>query len=384
LAGSRRRVIVVLALGLLALTGARAGAATSHCATGQSPGACATGLVSGLLGSGQCQTATAPAPPTGAQTAADRLQSLIDYVPCPQTGRVSFDTRDSAGDSMSVLDTLPSPTGGYVGVYHTEFRPPGRRWFADFRVSLARSTDLIHWTRVAVLDSRGASMPTLQSIPGTPGYLLAYEKRPGTGGDVVRVRYYPSLFWLEAGRWAAQRDLPRSFSPYNNGTPTIVWIHWHGALTRSVIELGFHYETAPEGQRGPDREAIGTLRGFRRWIARTDPRTDAALDQQGLGGSHGDWRQFYFDGDSWRLYEAQTAFDDFGAWRVVLESGASGRMYPVTLTMGEQPVSDSFANPIAHVEPDPQDGGRVLVVTMFLFTAHGSAAPGELVYYQPL
>ena len=39
---------------------------------------------------------------------------------------------------------------------------------------------------------------------------------------------------------------------------------------------------------------------------------------------------------------------------------------------------------VAQVEPAPQGSGQVLVVTMFLFNAHGSSAPGELVYYQPL
>jgi hypothetical protein len=320
-----------------------------------------------------------------AQTVADRLQGLIDYLPCPDTGRVSFDARDDHRDSMSVLDPVPSPTGDYLGVYHTEFTPPGRRWAADFRISLARSTDLIHWTRVAVLDPTGASMPTLSAIPGASGYLLAYEKRRRAGGgDVVRLRYYPSLFWLLGGQWAAQRDLPLTFSPFNDGTPTILWVHWNGGLARSAIGLGFHYETALAGQRAPDREALGTLRGFRAWTARRDPATDSALDRQGLLGSHGDWRRFDFAGAGWRMYEAQTAFDDFGAWHVILESESSGRMYPVTLTLGSRPVSSSFANPVARVEPAPGGHGQVLVVTMFLFTAHGSASRGELVYYQPI
>jgi hypothetical protein len=382
---SRRSVTVVLAVGVFALACVSASAEGPRCVKGQSARGCAAGILTGLLGPSRCQTAAAPVQNAPAQTAADRLQGLIDYLPCPDSGRVSFDTRDNFGDSMSVLDPQPSPTGGYLGVYHTEFTPPGRRWAADFRISLARSDDLIHWTRVAVLDPTGASMPTLSAIPGTSGYLLAYEKRPRVGGgDVVRIRYYPSLFWLLGGQWAAQRDLPLTLSRYNDGTPTIVWVHWNGGLSRSTIGLGFHYETAPAGRRGPDREAIGTLRGFRAWTARTDPATDGALDRQGLLGSHGDWRQFSFAGGSWRLYEAQTAFDDFGAWRVILESQASGRMYPVTLTLGGEPVSNSFANPVAHVEPAPAGRGQVLVVTMFLFTAHAPAGRGELVYFQPI
>ena len=59
-------------------------------------------------------------------------------------------------------------------------------------------------------------------------------------------------------------------------------------------------------------------------------------------------------------------------------------MYPVALSMGGRPVTSSFANPIARVVPAPQGGGQVLVVTMFLFTARGAGAAGELVYYQPV
>jgi hypothetical protein len=385
LLGSRSKSIVVLAAGLLALTSAHASAAGGRCAHGQPLGPCALGLVSGIVDPRTCPSEAAPyQTPPRAQTAAERLQSLIDYIPCPQTGHVSFDTRDNTGESMSVLDALPNPAGGYVGVYHSEFRPPGGPHGADFRISLARSGDLIHWTRLAILDSRGASMPTLSTFSGGPGYLLAYEKLAPDGGNVVRLRYYPSIAALAANRFTAQRDIPRMFSLYNNGTPTILWAHWNGALARSAIGLGFHYEASPARRRGPDREGIGTLRDFRFWSARTDPDTDAGLDRQGLSGSHGDWRQFGFAGDGWRVYEAQTAFDDFGTWRVVLESRPSGHIYPLTLTMGARPVSSSFANPVVHVEPAPHGHGQVLLVTMFLFNARSPGAPGELLYYQPI
>lgn len=384
LLASRSRVIVVLVAGLLALTSAHASAASRRCAPGEGLRACAIGLVTGVVSPSTCSSETPPYQIPPPQTAADRLQSLLDYVPCPDTGRVSFGTHDNTGESMSVLDILPNPSGGYLGVYHSEFRRADRPYAIDFRISLARSDDLIHWTRLAILDPHAASMPTLSTIAHGPGYLLAYEKKAADGGNVVRVRYYRSAAALAANRFSAQRDLPRMFSPYNNGTPTILWAHWNGGLYRSAIGLGFHYQTAPNRGRGPDREGVGTLRDFRFWSARTDPDTDAALDRQGLSGSHGDWRQFGFGGGAWRLYEAQTAYDDFGAWRVVLESRSSGRMYPLTLTMGAQPVSNSFANPVAHVEPAPQGGGRVLVVTMFLFDARGTGAAGELLYYQPL
>jgi hypothetical protein len=374
-------LILALAATVCAVVSAGALATQPRCVSGQTLTACAGALVNGVLAGDQCQSdlPNQPSSPQAQTSTADRLQRLIEDLPCPSSGRVAYDATDDHGDSMSVLDPIPNPQGGYLGVYHTAFRPPGDP-FMDFRISLAQSSDLIHWTRVEVLDPSGASMPTLRAIAGSPGYLLAYEKsRPR--GDVVRLRYYPSLAALLAGHYSAQRDLPRQFSPYNDGTPTILWVQWNGSLWRSVIELGFHYQTARKGWRGPDREAIGALRGFRIWTARTDASTDAALSHQGFVGSHGDWRQFDFEGSRWRVYEAQTSYNDFGAWRVLLENPSSDQMYSLALRMGAQTVASSFANPVARVEPGPAGQGPVLVVTMYLFSA---PVQGELVYYQPI
>jgi hypothetical protein len=378
-----RWLVAGLVLGGFALADRGASASQRHCAPGQSLRACAAGLAANVLGANQCQSsAPSPGQPPQAQTSARRLASLIEDVPCPETGRISYDTSDDHGDSMAVLDTFPDPGGGYLGVYHTAFgaEAGAKNW--EFRISLAHSTDLIHWTRVAVLDPLGATMPTVRAIPGAPGYLLAYEKRLSSGSNIVRLRYYRTLGDLLAGRFAAQRDLPRYFSPFNNGTPTILSVRWNGAIVRSVIELGFHYQSAIRGRPGPDREATGTLTGFHSWSPRTDTSTDAALDHAGLWGSHGDWRGFSFDGGSWRIYEAQTAFNDFGTWRVLLDS--SGQMQPLTLNTASGAVSSSIGNPVAQTEPAPDGHGQVLVVTMFLFAAYTSGESGELVYYQPI
>ncbi len=378
-----RWLVVALVLGSFALRSASASGSRPHCAPGQSLRACVTGLAASVSGANQCQsTASSPTSPPQAQTSAGRLASLIEDVPCPDTGRISYDTSDDHGDSMAVLDSFPDPAGGYLGVYHTAFSAQLGAKTLEFRISLAHSADLIHWTRIAVLDPLGASMPTVRAIPGAPGYLLAYEKRLSSGRNIVRLRYYRTLSDLLAGRFAAQRDLPRYFSPFNNGTPTILSVRWNGAITRSVIELGFHYESAIKGRPGPDREATGTLRDFRAWSPRTDASTDAALDRAGLWGSHGDWRGFSFDGASWRIYEAQTSFNDFGTWRVLLDS--SGQMYPLTLNTASGAVSSSIGNPVAQAEPAPDGQGQVLVVTMFLFAAYTPGQSGELVYYQPI
>lgn len=333
------------------------------------------------IGLQPCQT-QAPAADTApqAQSAVAQLQELIENVPCAGSGQATYGTTDNLGGSMDVLDPISDPAGGYLGVYHTEFGP--HSW--EFRISLAQSADLIHWTRIVVLDPLGASMPTLRAVPGNHGFLLAYEKKIPNVGNIVRLRYYRSLGALQAGRFAAQRDLAQTFSRFNDGTPTILSITWNQSLARSVIHIGFHYETEAKGGRGPDREAIGTLVDFKRWTARTETPLDAALDRQGLSGSHGDWRQFGFAGDRWRIYEGQAIWNDFGSWRVVLEDTSNGHLYQLTLNSDTQAVSGSFANPVVAVLPAPDGNGQVIAVTLYLFTADAPAVPGELVYYQTL
>lgn len=329
------------------------------------------------------QPCPTPAPATGvapqALSALAQLEELIENVPCAGSGQVSYGTTDNLGGSMDVLDPIADPAGGYLGVYHTQFGSHA----GEFRISLAQSPDLIHWTRIVVLDPLGASMPTLRAV-GNGGFLLAYEKAIPNLGNIVRVRYYRSLTALQTGHFAAQRDLPQTFSRFNDGTPTILSITWHHGLARSVIHIGFHYETEARGGRGPDREAIGTLVDFKRWTAHIQKPLDLALDRQGLAGNHGDWRQFNFANDRWRIYEGQAAFGNFGTWRVILEDISTGQLYPLTLSSDSQAISGSVANPVVAVLPAPDGGGQVLVVTLYLFSADSPALPRELIYYQAL
>lgn len=369
----RRSLLAALALAAIVLTCTAAGARAAGGSTGTSSPP-------------PCQTSAPTATDAGLADGPGLLEQLIEDVPCPATNRVTYDTTDNLGDSMGILDPIADPAGGYLAVYHSPFGSPAGATPYFFKISLAHSTDLIHWTRSQVLDPVGASMPTLHAIPGNPGYILAYEKNlPPGGTDVIRIRYYPTLAALLANRVAAQRDLPRRYSPYNNGTPSIISIAWHGSLSRSVIQLDFHYEIRVHGHPGPDREAVGTLRGFSRWTTSTNALVDQLLDQQGLTGSHGNEREFVVAGHDWRLYEAQTSFEDFSSWHVLLYDPRSKRMLPLTIATATGAFATSFGEPIAQVLPSPTGSGQVLVISTFVFDSGGAAHEnGELVYYQPI
>ena len=291
-----------------------------------------------------------------------------------------FHANDDHGKQLGALDPIPDPAGGYLGVYHS---PYWRGRGMTFRISLAHSQDLLHWTRVRVLDRLGASMPTLRRIPGGRGYLLAYEKKPRRFENVIRIAYFRSLASLLHGRPAQERNLPRRFSPYANGTPTILWIKWRGGAARSLVGIGFHYQSKLRREPWADREAVGQLAGLRRWATVRADDADNALFSQGLHGNHGDWRQFSFGGFRWRVYEGQKRYDDFATWHVLLYNPRSRSIHRLSLHAGSEHLT-SVGNPIAQEEPGPSGQGPVLVVTAFVFNASARRLTGELVYYQPL
>jgi hypothetical protein len=310
------------------------------------------------------------------------LVRLIENPPARSSGQVAYDARDDHGLSLGLLDPIPDPRGGYLGVY--EFALGGTAP-QSFDVALGRSADLIHWRRVGIIDME-ANSPTLRPIPGNPGYLLAEEKYSAADPyDHLRVRYYRSLADVLANRVAAQVDLPRRYSPYANGTPSFMSISWHGSLKRSVIRLGFHYlpAAAGPGSQGPDREALGTLFGFGDWTTRKDHLVDTLLDPVNLDGKHGDRRQFSFDRRLWRIYEGQTHYElnGFANWRIALYDVTAKRMVPLTMRTAAGAFSTSFGAPTVQLEPSPRRNGRVLVVTMFVFAA-GPGEGGELIFYR--
>jgi hypothetical protein len=238
---------------------------------------------------------------------------------------------------------------------------------------------------VRVLDGAGASMATLRQIPGGAGFLLAYEKAQGQAGHIVRVCYYPTRTALIAGAAATCFDPPRRFSALNNGTPSFLSIAWRGSPANSTIVLGFHYQTGSSADPAPDREAVGTLVGFRRWLARRDAETDVALTRAGFGGSHGALRQFAYAGRQWRVYEADAADSSAAGWHAVLRAAAGGPVYPLTFATAAGSFAASFGNPVVATLPGPGGHGRVLAGTLFVFSSGPAAdAAGELLFYEPL
>ena len=271
---------------------------------------------------------------------------------------------------MDTAKVIASPAGGYLAVYHD-----------DETCHLATSMDLMTWTHRAVIDEP-ATQPTIASA-GEGGLLTAAEFNDGHGGQ-VRVRSWPTLEAVLAGRPAREFLAPRTLSACNEGTPSFRRIGLGTDLDSSRVELGFHYHRDCR----VDRQALGTLTGFRSWTAARYPQLDGAVERaaaavgEQIRGNIGDRDHLGYLGRDYDLIEAQGRRDDFATWRIYLHDRATGTAQRLeVMTHG---ASTAFANPTATMLRDPA-GRDALMVTLFL--PMEGAAPGEagsLLYVVPI
>jgi hypothetical protein len=330
-------------------------------------------LADGLAGSrlsssmGRCGDQK-PGPSEEIAIAMKRLAELLGDVRATIAFR--YDAHDSVGNRMDTAKVIPSPAGDYLAVYHDHET-----------CHLATSTDLMTWTHQAVIDEP-ATQPTIAST-GDGGLLTAVEFNDGRGGQ-IRLRYWPTLDALVAGRPAREFLAPRTLSACNEGTPNIRRVSLDTDLDSSRVELGFHYHRDCR----VDRQALGTLTGFRTWTAARNPELDAAVERAAAAGGEqvrgniGDRDHLRYLGRDYDLIEAQGRRGDFATWRVYLHDRAAGTAERLEVTTHRG--STAFANPTATRLRDPT-GRDALMVTLFL--PMEGAAPGEagsLLYVVPI
>jgi hypothetical protein len=321
-------------------------------------------LAYGLAGSrlssstGPCAEIQGPGPPEEIATTMTRLAGLLGDMRATTAFR--YDAHDSVGNRMDTAKVIPSPGGAYLAVEH------------DHEICrLATSMDLMTWTHRAVIDEP-ATQPTVAGT-GDGGLLTAVEFNDGHGGQ-VRLRYWPTMEALLAGRPAREFLAPRTLSACNDGTPSVRRIGLATDLDSSWVELGFH----DHRDCWVDRQARGILTGFRTWTAARYPELDATVGRAAAGvgepvrGNIGDRDHLRYLGRDYDLIEAQGRRGDFATWRIYLHDRATGTAERLeVLTHGD---STAFANPTATMLRDPA-GRDARMVTLFL--PMEGAAPGE-------
>jgi hypothetical protein len=281
-----------------------------------------------------------------------------------------YDARDSQGNRMDTAKVIASPAGGYLAVYHS-----------GQTCHLATSIDLMDWTHRTVID-QPATQPSIAAT-GDGGLLTAAECNNGHGGQ-LRLRHWPSLAELLAGRPARQFLAARTLSACNEGTPSFRQVSLDADVEAARIELGLHYHRDCQ----VDRQARGTLTGLRAWTAATNPQLDVAIERaaaavgERIDGNIGDRDHLRYLDRDYDLVEAQSRRGDFASWRIYLHDRAAGTAQRLDIvTHGG---SRAFANPTATLLRDPA-GRQALMVT--LFVPMEGAAPGEagsLLYHLPV
>jgi hypothetical protein len=278
-----------------------------------------------------------------------------------------YDARDDKNAGLDTLKIVQFGPSDYLGIYHAMKA-------GVYELHLARSSDLVLWTRVHTLDQH-AHQGTI--VKAGKRWVLAWEK-DGPKGNWIHVRTYNSLKELLSGKEARKKDLPRTLSKGAEGTPSIESVRNAEDWNNSVIELRFHYYRDLD----VDRQARGTLSDFRGWVTEPNSADNTALDNV-IQGNLGDRDRFTIAGKTYDLLEGQLYKNDWSSWRILYcdrGQGAAFRALPMKTDRG----STSFANPTATVITLP-DGKPGVVFTMFLPTqGNAPTEAGELIYAKPL
>jgi len=291
-----------------------------------------------------------------------RLGPLVDGL--ENVGRaapVAYGLADDGGRPMDALKVLPQGSGDYLGIYHS-------RVGDAYRLQVARSNNLINWSRIAELGDHN-HQGDISRLGG--GYLVVNERDEPRRGNHLRFRYYGSLDRLAADQPHLDRDIPRTLSRWNEGTPDIRQVD--GAdPERSAILIGFHHYRRDGVIRKVDRLAAGVLSGFGHWTSWVDEPANQALAGLGFKGNFGGRCSFVWDDSTWLIQEAQLRWKDWSSWRVLLGNGRSFiRLVPRT-----PGASRSFANPCLARLPE----GRYAAAFFLPHQGNIQGEEGELLY----
>ncbi|MFT6862380.1 MAG: hypothetical protein ACJAVK_000938 [Akkermansiaceae bacterium] len=273
-----------------------------------------------------------------------------------------FQLRDDKGHGLDCLDVFQpahDSSKSYYGVSHSLKK-------GAFSVHLSRSSDLKKWIHIRELDRHGSQATVHKTENGA--FLMAYEK-DAPNSCWLRLRHYPDLTALTAGKFDREFDIPRSLAPTAEGTPSFENVEMkNGDLTQSKITLRFHaYENAQV-----DQLAKGTLTNFKNWKASPSPKINTALKKLGGNGNLGDRSKFAWHNQTYYLQEVQGTRSDWGSWGIFLcdnDGFPLKRIAPIT-----PGKSTAFSNPSVSALKD-QKGNDLLVFTAFLHRK--GSAPNE-------
>lgn len=295
-----------------------------------------------------------------------RPEPILEAIARPDLAPILvFKAKDDRGFGLDCLKVEQAARNVYVGIHHRPTKD-------GFELCLVESSDLKSWKHKRSISSDG-HQGTLARVGAK--WLVAFEQTTRSGNQ-LRVEAYASLANLEKGIVEQSADIERTLSDGAEGTPSFESIAFNRSWDKSVIKIGFHYYRDMD----VDRQAIGTLTGFKEWEAAPVKAVNKDLDIH-YQGNIGDRDTAHFGAYAITLMEGQLFKGDWASWRVLARVG-QGRFKEVEIkTPGN---ARSFANPSITALTLP--GGKAgAFVSLFLPSQGNTAAEsGQLIYAFPV
>jgi hypothetical protein len=304
----------------------------------------------------------------------------------------AVDNQGNPMQSPSIIQ-MTGESYAYAAVYHTPYSVTGG---FRYKINLAVSDDLIHWTFVRTLIDN-ADMPKIVEVSGSDWVLIAHEQWLGasvasTAPCQVAFALFYDLGDLMNGTIRASWIAPQYESDLN-GTPSIYNAQLVSNGGEYVVngQFGFHYWN---GTR--DVNAFTTIdnlfdpQGGTVSYPATATGYNNLLINAGVSGNIGQRDTLVTTSGRYNIQEGNigTPATSWNNWRIWLYTFAGSAQYPtgngnlVMLSPQTSHGSYSFGNPSVSVVDNPDGNGHALVISYFIFSQ--GAAPGEagsLIYY---
>jgi hypothetical protein len=311
----------------------------------------------------------------------------------------AYDAKDNQGNQMEVIKVLDlvGQSAKYAAVYYTPYVVSGGY---RYRVNLATSDDLVHWTYIRTLVDN-ADMPDIRQVNNGSWLILAHEQWINggtTGPSQAPCRVGFKLFYdstdLLNGTIRASWLAPSYVSDLN-GTPNIYEAHLtlYNNYWAADLLVGFHYWNGTQ-----DENAYATVlkfalpQGGTAWnptnaSGYNQHLADAGVNDLGLRDN------FAVSSGIYNVQEGNlgTPGSSWEKWRVFLYAYTDSYLWPsgngtvLQLSPQTSKGSFSFGGPRVSFVKSPRGVGDAMFVSYFIFSqGAGPGEAGNLIYYYNL
>jgi hypothetical protein len=326
--------------------------------------------------------------------------SLLNYLSTPKRANGAiYNTTDSMGQLMqeiSVIDLVGQGAWRYAAVYHVPTLVSGG---FRYKVALALSTDLLHWTYWRTLVDN-ADMAEITTVTNGAWIILTHEQWMGQGlGGAsqgpcqVGFELYFTSSDLLNGTIRSSWIAPQYLNPFD-GTPNFYDAHLalYGGYWCVDATVGFHFFTG-----NTDSLASSTVTHLFDPAVPSQtvsyPSTAAAYNNLFIKSGYrdiGERTNILVSSGRYNVQEVHSgeAGADWDLWRVFLYTFGDSYVFPTgngtVLQLSPQTPNGSYSigGPKVSLVKSPSSNGNAIVISYFIFAeGAGAGEAGNLLYY---